>query len=82
LQEELNESLSIVNRNRLDKEFYLHPEDGVTFIEKVISNAKDKSIKYLKLFSTGYEWDDEIDDYWNGKVFSVNESKWLSSKKE
>ena len=50
LQEELNESLSIVNKNRLDKEFYLHPEDGVTFIEKVISNANDKSKKYLKLF--------------------------------
>ncbi|MGJ7027614.1 hypothetical protein [Petrimonas sulfuriphila] len=82
LQEELNESLSIVNRNKLDKEFYLHPEDGITFIEKVISNANDNSKIYLKLFSTGYEWDDEIDDYWNGKVFSIKESRWLSSRKE
>lgn len=81
LQEELNESLSIVNKNRLDKEFYLHPEDGVTFIEKVISNANDKSKKYLKLFNTGYEWDDEIDDYWNGKVYSEKEAKWLNSRK-
>lgn len=55
LHEEINKSLSIVNRNRLDIEFYLHPEDGVTFIEKVIINANDKSKKYLKLFSTGYE---------------------------
>lgn len=81
LQEELNESLSIVNKNRLDKEFYLHPEDGVTFIEKVISNANDKSKKYLKLFNTGYEWDDEIDDHWNGKVYSEKEAKWLRSRK-
>lgn len=82
LQEELLESLSIANKNRLDKDFYLHPEDGVTYIEKVISNATDKSKKYLKLFNTGYEWDDEIEDYWNGKVYSEIEAKWLSSRKK
>ena len=82
LHEELNESLSIVNRNSMAKEFYLHPDDGVTFIEKVIINSNDKSKKYLKLFSTGYEWDDEVEDYWNGKVFSEIEAKWFGSRKE
>lgn len=80
--EEFNESLRIVSKPKLDKEFYLHPTDGITFIKKEIINRNDNSIRFLKLFSTGYDWDEEISDYWNGKVYSVNDSKWLSSRKE
>jgi hypothetical protein len=82
LAEKMNESLKVVNRIRMDREFYLHPLDGVTFVEKEITNHNNKSLKYLKLFSIGYEWDEIISDYWNGKVYSVKGSKWLSSRKE
>ena len=80
-EEEFNESLRIVNNSNLDKNYYLHSVDGITFIEKIIVNQNVKSIKYLKLFNNGYEWDEDIEDYWNGKVYSVNDSKWVYSKK-
>lgn len=80
--EEFNASLGIVNKPNLDREFYLHPLDGITFIEKEIINQNNNAIRFLKLFNTGYEWDEEVDDYWNGKVYSIRDSKWLSSRKE
>lgn len=80
--EEFNESLRIVNKNKLDSEFYWHPLDGITFIGKEIINQHNNAIRFLKLLSTGYEWDEEIDDYWNGKVYSIRDSKWLSSRRD
>lgn len=79
-EEEFNESLRIINKTNLDKQFYLHPTDGITFIAKEIINQKNKAIKFLKLLNTGYRWDDEFNDFWNGKVFSVEDLKWFSSK--
>ena len=70
-----------MNKNKNGKEYYLHPEDGITFIEKIIPNSNNKSLKYFKLFRIGYDWDEDINDFWNGKFFSINEAKWLGAIK-
>jgi hypothetical protein len=81
LAEELAKSLKTVNRGKFDKDHYLHPNDGITYIDHVIVNAKT-TMKYFKLFNIGYEWDETIQNYWNGKAFSVKEFKWLSLRKD
>jgi hypothetical protein len=80
--EELNECLRIINKPIFDNEFYLHPTDGITFIKKEIITRHNNSNKLLKLINTGYHWNEGINDYWNGKFYSINDSKWLRSKKE
>jgi hypothetical protein len=80
--DEINESLRIVNTDGLGTGFYLHPVDGFTYIEKEIVNSKDKSLKFLKLISPGYKLDEDIHDFWNGKAYSISESRWLSMRKE
>lgn len=60
---------------------FLHETDGYCFVIKTIHNQNDLSKSYLKLINTGYEWHVVLKDYWNGKVYSVQEMKWMSSKR-
>jgi hypothetical protein len=63
------------------KRFYLHPDDGYTFVNKVIRNSKNPSIEFLKLLNIGYEWDESINNYCNGMVYCIEKSKWFNSFK-
>ena len=36
---------------------------------------------FYKLFHPGFEKDDEIQNFWNGSVYSEKEGKWLKSRK-
>ena len=60
---------------------FLHETDGYCYIIKTIHNQNDLSKSYLKLINTGYDWHVGLKDYWNGKVYSVLEMKWMSSKR-
>jgi len=60
-------------------DFYNHPEIGFTYLNKVIKNPKNT---FYKLFSPGFKWDDEVNNYWNGYVYSIKENRWLKSKKD
>lgn len=64
-----------INEVRVDT-YYNHPLDGFSAINKVIGNDGD----FLKLINIGYEWDDELLDFWNGKIHSQSKSKWYSSR--
>ena len=57
-------------------DFYLHPDDGYTLINKVISNNKTQLVFY-KLFRIGYDWDEDLREYWNGKLYNVSQNKWM-----
>lgn len=59
-------------------DFYYHSELGYTFLDKVIQNPNNT---FYKLFTPGFEWDEEVNNYWNGKVFSVKELKWFNSRR-
>lgn len=71
---------TVVNKgNSFNGDFHMHPEDGVTYVEKVIENSNRV---FYKLYSIGYEWDSKIKEYWNGKMFSVSESRWIQARRE
>jgi len=75
----INQQNSIISKAE-DNEIYLHPVDGYTIINKITLNSKNSNIKYLKLFHTGYN--KYSDNYWNEKLFSVNELKWFKVRTE
>lgn len=59
-------------------DFFFHPELGYMYIDKVIENPINT---FYKLFTPGFEWDEEVNNYWNGQVYSIKEKKWLKSKR-
>jgi hypothetical protein len=67
--------------NPKQQDFYLQPEDGITFVEKVVTNSQNEDIRFLKLFLPGYHWVDSLHNYWNGKLYNLSEKKWVSSGK-
>ena len=60
-------------------DFYFHSELGYTYLDKVIQNSNNT---FYKLFTPGFEWDEEVKNYWNGHVYSINEKRWLKSRKD
>lgn len=60
-------------------DFYYHSELGYTYLDKVIQNPNNT---FYKLFSPGFEWDEEVNNYWNGHVYSIKEKRWLKSRKD
>jgi hypothetical protein len=60
-------------------DFYFHSELGYTYLEKVIQNPNNT---FYKIFTPGFEWDEEVKNYWNGHVYSINEKRWLKSRKD
>ena len=58
--------------------FYFHSELGYTYLDKVIQNPNNT---FYKLFTPGFQWDEEVENYWNGHVYSIYEKKWLKSRK-
>jgi hypothetical protein len=60
-------------------DFYYHPELGYTYLDKVIQNPNNT---FYKLFTPGFEWDVEVNNYWNGHVYSIKEKRWLKSRKD
>jgi len=59
-------------------DFYYHSELGYTYIDKIIQNPNNT---FYKLFTPGFEWDEELNNYWNGNVYSIKQKKWLRSRK-
>ncbi len=64
--------------NHAAGDFYYHSEIGYTYLDKVIQNSKNT---FYKLFTPGFEWDEKVNNYWNGHLFSINENRWLKSKR-
>ncbi|MFZ7170401.1 MAG: hypothetical protein ACO1G2_09480 [Bacteroidota bacterium] len=60
-------------------DFYYHSELGYTYLDKVIQNPHNT---FYKLFTPGFEWDEEVNNYWNGHVYSIKEKRWLKSRKD
>lgn len=60
-------------------DFYYHSELGYTYLDKVIQNP---NTTFYKLFTPGFEWDEEVNNYWNGHVYSIKEKRWLKSRKD
>lgn len=60
-------------------DFYYHFELGYTYLNKVIQNPNNT---FYKLFTPGFEWDEEVNNYWNGQVYSIKEKRWLKSRKD
>lgn len=60
-------------------DFYCHSELGYTYLDKVIQNPNNT---FYKLFTPGFEWDEEVNNYWNGQVYSIKEKRWLKSRKD
>lgn len=60
-------------------DFYYHSELGYTYLDKVIQNPNNT---FYKLFTPGFEWDEEVNNYWNRHVYSIKEKRWLKSRKD
>lgn len=60
-------------------DYFNHPEIGFTWIDKIIENPKNI---FFKLFTPGFEWDSELNNFWNGCVYSITENRWLKSRKD
>lgn len=72
-------SIKIKNSDFSVGDFYYHPELGYAYLDKVIRNPTNT---FYKLFTPGFEWDEEVSNYWNGHVFSIKEKRWIKSKKD
>ncbi|HKM45202.1 MAG TPA: hypothetical protein VJY12_07065 [Dysgonamonadaceae bacterium] len=72
-------SIKIKTNDFVVGDFYYHSELGFTFLDKVIQNPNNT---FYKLFTPGFEWDEEINNFWNGQVFSIKEKRWLKSRKD
>lgn len=85
IEDEISKNLTQLNTIKIKTgdfvvgDFYYHSELGYTYLDKVIQNPNNT---FYKLFTPGFEWDEEINDFWNGQVFSVKENRWLKSRKE
>jgi hypothetical protein len=68
----------IDKKPKLSKEtFFHHPTDGISSIEKIIINNTTND-KFYKLINTGYKWNEKLNNYWNGKAYSIKEKKWFT----
>lgn len=76
---ELLGSIKIKNSDFSVGDFYYHPSLGYAYLDKVIQNPTNT---FYKLFTPGFEWDEEVSNYWNGHVFSIKEKRWLKSRKD
>lgn len=74
----LRESLLQIKTALAENEWYDHPADGMTYIGRKIPDTGE--VKFLKLIHPGYSWSAEIDDYWNERVFSLNDWRWRKTK--
>ena len=72
-------ALNIKTSNYDVGDFYYHSELGYAYLDKVIQNPNNI---FYKLFAPGFEWDEEVNNYWNGYVYSIREKKWLKSRKD
>lgn len=85
IEDEISNNLTQLNSIKINTsgfvvgDFYYHSELGYTFLDKVIQNSNNT---FYKLFTPGFEWDEEINDFWNGQVFSIKEKRWLKSRKD
>lgn len=84
--DQISDCLSFLKGFKDKKHLYLstgsyfhHPEDGYTYVRKVIYNRKDPTIEYCKLIGIGYYWDEKLCDFWNGSVYNLKEGKWYSA---
>lgn len=62
----------------IEGDYYCHSEIGYTYIEKIITSSNNQ---FYKLFATGFEWNANIENYWNGCVFSTYDNRWIKSMK-
>ncbi len=72
------DSIETKNGNYTVGDFYCHSELGYTYLDKIIQNPENT---FYKLFTPGFEWDEEIKNYWNGQVYSIQDMKWIKSRK-
>ena len=72
-------SIKIKDSNHAQGDYYYLPEIGYTYLDKVIQNTNNT---FYKLFTPGFEWDEEVSNYWNGHVYSIKEKRWLKSRKD
>ncbi len=72
-------SLKIKNKNHAQGDIYYLSEIGHTYLDKVIQNPNNT---FYKLFTPGFEWDEEVNNYWNGHVYYIKEKRWLKSRKD
>jgi len=85
IEEEIFSNLAQLNLSKARTDFYdagyyyYHTGIGYAYLAKVIENPKNT---FYKLYTPGFEWDEEVNNYWNGQVYSINEDRWLKSKKE
>ena len=68
------DSIETKNGNYTVGDFYCHSELGYTYLDKIIQNPENT---FYKLFTPGFEWDEEIKNYWNGQVYSIQDMKWM-----
>jgi hypothetical protein len=73
------EALNTKTNNHAVGDFYYHSELGYTYLDKVIQNPNHT---FYKLFTPGFEWDEEVNNYWNGHVYSIKEKRWFKSRKD
>lgn len=73
------DSIKIKDSNHAQGDYYHLPEIGYTYLDKVIQNPNNT---FYKLFTPGFEWDEEVSNYWNGHVYSIKEKRWLKSRKD
>lgn len=82
---ELANNLSLIRNLETNTNEYIEGEDfripnvGYCYLDKIIPST---NTTFLKLFNPAYEWDDEIDNYWNGKVYNIMDHRWIRSRKE
>jgi hypothetical protein len=72
-------SLRIKDKNHAQGDIYFLSEIGYTYLDKVIQNPNNT---FYKLFTPAFEWDEEVNNYWNGHVYSIKEKRWLKSRKD
>jgi hypothetical protein len=83
IHEEINKSLNYINSFKYSSEyqendFFEHKSDGICYILHLTQNAKTGD--FLKLINTGYDWDSDINNYWNHQLYGIKENKWYSTK--
>jgi len=80
LMDEINDNLSLLinlgsNLHNLNEnDLFFNSEVGFTYVGKVIENPHNR---FYKLFSPGMDWNDELHNFWNRKVYSIEHAKWL-----
>lgn len=59
-------------------EYFYVSNLGFSYIDKVLPSPPRI---FLKLFSLGFNWDPDSENYWNKKVYSVTDQKWMKTNK-